>query len=290
MLLLTLLMTLPFAGKAEAAVVASGSFGADSDNLSWTLHDTGVLTISGTGNMGCIDGKGAANPWSGYFSDITAVIIQPGVTNISDCAFIYCVNMTSISIPHTVTSIGYSAFYDCDNLTRIQIPWGVKSIESSTFGNCDKLIYVGIPSTVTTIGSYAFSHCENLQNVTLPSSITCIEGYAFYRCDKLKNITIPASVTTIKNCAFAGYWSNSSKCIVFLGDCPSISSDAFESLSVTAYYPADNSTWSDDALRKYCASSAYCPSPWKTSFSIITPPGSRQLICTFPLAEKTVTM
>ena len=36
---------------ASAATVAEGTCGADGDNLTWVLDDTGTLTISGTGAM-----------------------------------------------------------------------------------------------------------------------------------------------------------------------------------------------------------------------------------------------
>ena len=39
------------APDADAATVASGTFGVDGDNLTWTLDDEGTLTISGTGAM-----------------------------------------------------------------------------------------------------------------------------------------------------------------------------------------------------------------------------------------------
>ena len=48
--LLTLLLAGALTGKAEAAeIVYSGDWG---ENLSWTLDDEGVLTISGTGDIG----------------------------------------------------------------------------------------------------------------------------------------------------------------------------------------------------------------------------------------------
>ncbi len=39
------------AAYAEPAVIDSGTCGADGDNLTWTLYDTGELVIDGTGAM-----------------------------------------------------------------------------------------------------------------------------------------------------------------------------------------------------------------------------------------------
>ena len=56
-LLVTLLVTLPLVGFATE----SGTCG---ENLTWTLSDDGVLTISGTGEMEDYDPAGdAAAPW-----------------------------------------------------------------------------------------------------------------------------------------------------------------------------------------------------------------------------------
>ncbi len=50
-LLLCSLFTVCFAFAARAEIVASGDCGARGDNLTWTLDDEGLLTISGEGAM-----------------------------------------------------------------------------------------------------------------------------------------------------------------------------------------------------------------------------------------------
>ena len=44
-----IIMLMPLA--ANAAVVDSGTCGAEGANVTWTLDDNGTLTISGEGNM-----------------------------------------------------------------------------------------------------------------------------------------------------------------------------------------------------------------------------------------------
>lgn len=44
-------LSLGAAAYAEPAVIDSGTCGADGDNLTWTLYDTGELVIDGTGRM-----------------------------------------------------------------------------------------------------------------------------------------------------------------------------------------------------------------------------------------------
>lgn len=84
-----------------ASTVASGTCG---DNLTWTLDDSGTLTIRGTGKMAYWSSSNT--PWYSSNGRIKAVIIESGVTNISDYAFYYCVNLTSVIIPDSVTRIG----------------------------------------------------------------------------------------------------------------------------------------------------------------------------------------
>ena len=95
---------------------ASGTCGADGDNLTWTFDSsTGKLTISGTGEMAEYIFPGSA-PWNYYCDSIRTVEIAEGVTSIKSWAFYNCINLTSIEIPNSVTSIGSSAFEGCSSL------------------------------------------------------------------------------------------------------------------------------------------------------------------------------
>lgn len=109
---------------AKAATIASGTCG---DSLTWTLADTGTLTISGTGEMYDFyyDNGVWTNPWMSYAGDIKKVLIKQGVTGIGEWAFGYCRNLFSITLPESLTSIGDWAFYNCSTLTSITIPEGV---------------------------------------------------------------------------------------------------------------------------------------------------------------------
>ena len=207
-------------------------------NLTWSyVESTHTLTISGTGAMDDYDWD--TRPWNDYTSDITAIVIEEGVTTICDYALAFCdnENMTTINIPNSVTSIGYCAFYGCVNLTTVTIGSGVTSIGDYVFEYCGSLTditvsgenmnfksvnnvlftYDGkkliqypagsdatsytIPDGVETIGVSAFEN-SNLTEVTIPNSVTTIGDYAFAGCSGLTTISIPNSVTTIGEGAF----------------------------------------------------------------------------------------
>ena len=199
---------------AHAEVTASGFCGAETneggaESVAWSLDDSGVLTISGTGDMADYDfdfdfgaWQGQKAPWDAYAAVITSVIIESGVTSIGEQAFKGCTQLTSVTIPDRVTSIGEQAFSSCTNLTSVTIPDSVTSIGDNAFYACTSLASVTIPDSVTSIGDKAFYDCTSLTSVTIPGSVTSIGDNAFYDCTRLSTVTIPDSVTSIGNAAF----------------------------------------------------------------------------------------
>lgn len=224
-------------GNAIAASAASsGNCGDSGSNVTWLLDDNGTLTISGSGKIedyrSDID-----QPWYSNRSDITSVVIEPGVTSIGSLAFYKCSNLTSITIPSGLTSIGEMAFFNCSALTSVTIPNGVISIGNFAFGSCTGLKSITIPSSVTSIENNIFQDCTGLTNITvdssnpsfcsesgvlfnkdkttliywprgktgsytIPDGVTAIGDYAFYYCSGLTSVTIPSSVTSIGENAF----------------------------------------------------------------------------------------
>ena len=194
----------------EPTIIAFGNCGKAGSNVTWTLDSTGLLTISGKGEMASYtydDGSGVTikgGPWKNQVRQVRKLIIQDSVTSIGSGAFSGCTGLTSVTIPDSVTSIGNYAFWNCTGLISVTIPDSVTSIGSSAFEGCTGLTSVMIPNSVTSIGSSAFSGCTSLASVTIPNSVTAIETYVFTDCTGLTSVTIPNSVTSIGYCAFYG--------------------------------------------------------------------------------------
>ncbi len=191
-MLVTVLSSIPM-----TAFAASGSY----EDLTWTLDDSGTLTVKVTGNMP--DFRSSSDvPWLSHKTKIKNVKIEEGATSIGNYTFYGCSSLTNITIPESVTSIGNYAFYNCNGLTSITIPKSVTSIGNYAFYGCSRLTSITIPESVTSIGRNVFSYCTYLRSITLPKGVTRIGYSVFYYCYSLTSITIPESVTSIGDYAF----------------------------------------------------------------------------------------
>jgi hypothetical protein len=110
-LLIFCMVAAVFTGIVLAQEPTSGTCG---ENSTWTLSD-GTLTISGTGVMDNYT-TGEPAPWLYYKYDISAIVIEPGITVLGEYAFWECAAQ-SISLPGTLTHIGTGAFHSCRNLS-----------------------------------------------------------------------------------------------------------------------------------------------------------------------------
>ena len=186
----------------NSGVIASGTCGADSDNLTWVLTDDGTMTISGEGAMENYSENSC--PWSSYRSSITNVVIPFGITNIGNYAFSDCTNLTSATIPESVTCIGDFAFAGCTSLKTAPITDSVTEIGEKAFTECNSLTSVTIPGSMEKNGGYVFSHCKGLTSAMIETGITNIAAGMFYGCEKMICVMIPDTVTYIRRFAFFG--------------------------------------------------------------------------------------
>lgn len=253
-------------------------------NITWKLTKDGTLYLSGKGEMpnwvvdpGYFEEihRHINTPWIGYKNQIKKVIIDTGITTISEGTFSDYRNLKNVILPDGVTKIEDEAFGDCISLEKvnlpdslvtlerafpncrelnnIKIPDKLKSIGQSCFYACISLIYVEIPDSVETIGTCAFYGCKNLKSIKLSENITRIGGSTFRNCASLESIEFPKKMKALGDWLFAG--CTSLKTLYFTGDKiiyedtsydgSTFKSDpwAFFKGKVTAYYPADNDTW-----------------------------------------------
>lgn len=199
----------------------SGDFG-ENNCLHWEVS-TGVLgsktlTISGTGAMPDFDfPNGNLAPWWNYEAlgmltsfgsfklegELKKVVIQDGVTNVSNYALFFLPAATQITLPESVTSIGRYGIALCSKLTGMSIPKGVTEI--GDFGLAgDGLTAITLPDGLQSLGRGAFDACASLSGMTLPAAITAVPDKCFNDCTKLLTVDYKGEVTAIGERTFEG--------------------------------------------------------------------------------------
>ena len=171
--------------KENSEIVASG----EDLNVTWSLDSDGLLIISGSGPMGEMYAQWPPNlAWRKYNQQIKKVIINSGVTSISEVAFEACFNLTEVELCDTITSIEKEAFFACENLKKITLPKQLTEISHAAFQGCKSLTSVVIPPNVTKIDDSAFAYCENMESVSIPAGVNTIREWAFRNCSALKEV------------------------------------------------------------------------------------------------------
>ena len=201
-------------------IIASGNFGAQGNNLTWTLDEDGTLTISGTGamvnNYNDWDFFNRYAPWySDHAADIRHIILEEGVTEIASNAFRGSVNLTGVEIPSTVTKIGSSSFAQCDALRSIEIPAEVTDVQGFAFLCCNSMTEIRVAEGNPVYSSWNGLLCNKEQtriiacptgksgHLDIPETVTEIERLAFYY-SALTSVTIPESISRIEESTFCG--------------------------------------------------------------------------------------
>lgn len=199
----------------------SGYFG-ENNCLHWEVS-TGVLsgktlTISGTGAMPDFDfPNGNLAPWWNYEAlgmltsfgnfklegELKKVVIQDGVTNVSNYALFFLPAATQITLPESVTSIGRYGIALCAKLKGISLPKAVTGIgDFGLAGN--NFTSISLPDGLQTLGRGAFDACASLSGMTLPAAITAVPDKCFNDCTKLLTVDYKGEVTAIGERAFEG--------------------------------------------------------------------------------------
>ncbi|MBP3360184.1 MAG: leucine-rich repeat protein [Clostridia bacterium] len=192
---------------SNAVYADDGSFG---DNITWSLNDDGLLTLSGHGAMYSPDigertSYESVYPWlsDGRKDKIKKLVIEEGIESISQGAFCGCGNLEGIAIPESVKEIKSGAFALCSKLLSAALPENVISVPDSCFNGNLSMRSISLPGGLTSIDFYAFNQCKSLEYIVLPDGVEKIGRCAFKECERLKEIRIPEMVQMIEYEAFS---------------------------------------------------------------------------------------
>ncbi len=211
---------------AEHREVEDIIHGTCGSNLSWILDtETGVLTISGSGDMDNYNVSVTA-PWYVYRTYIKSIVIEDGVTSVGNYTFTDLPNVSDVSMAESITKIGERSFENCSRLNSIDIGNNVTSIGDHAFYSCEGLKSITIPDSVTVLGAHAFGYCDSLESVVIGSGLTAIDSYCFYSCNSLKYLEIGSNVTHIAGHAFS--YCNNLQTVVVPESLKTISAYAFD--------------------------------------------------------------
>ncbi|MBO4577271.1 MAG: leucine-rich repeat protein, partial [Paludibacteraceae bacterium] len=182
--------------------MASGTCGAQGDNLTWVISCDSVLTISGAGAMADYNGSSSV-PWHSYQSIIREAVIGADVTSLSI----------------------YSTFEECTALESVIIPEGITSLGDYTFNNCTSLEGIDLPSTMTSLGSYCFGGCSGMDSiVSRATTPPTANGSTFGIGDDAIRVYVPVSAIAAYQSAegwssFTNFMALPEGCIIASGTC-----------------------------------------------------------------------
>ena len=220
-------------------------------------------------------------------TNLKTINIPDEVVTIQPDAFYCCRALTGeLILPNKLTDIGYSAFNYCSGFTSVTIPDGVTKIGVYAFSGCTGLKSVTIGYSVVEMGVGAFGYCPGLEtiyfksvNIDDLSNTTSVFIYSGTRADGIK-VIIGNKVERVPSYLFGGFDSSytypnvtsiefeSGSCcksigtfafmgclnlkeVLFRDSAPSFESNVFNNVTATAYYPADDPTWTEDVRQNY---------------------------------------
>ena len=208
------------------AATANGTI--DGTEISWSLSDSGVLTISGAGaipNYGNENSLTTA-PWKDYADDILSVVIENGIAAIGNNAFYGLPHLAAVSSQGNITSIGANAFFNCSALNAVNLVGTITSLGNYAFSKsgltafpninfigdlpqgcfryCEQLKTAHIPEGITSVGYLTFEYCTALEEVTLPTTCTYFASSSFTYCFSLKSMEVKGVIESYGSGPFYG--------------------------------------------------------------------------------------
>lgn len=212
-------------------------------------HCYALTNIRIPGNISAIGGNAFA-----YNTDLDSVRLEEGVTTIGSLAFNYCNLLSDVYIPSTLKTIDSSAFSECGSLRNLYIAdlasWCAIDLSSHPFSYSSHMTH-----TYYLKDNYQYKAIKG--ELVIPDEVPAISASAFEYADFITSVMIPGSVNSIGNHAFASCDDLTS--ITFKGDAPSFGVYTFYNTTATAYYPQNNTTWTDEVKQAYGGNITWVP-------------------------------
>ncbi|MBE6533067.1 MAG: hypothetical protein E7676_06180 [Ruminococcaceae bacterium] len=138
-----------------------------------------ILTISGSGPM--FDAQDANEldlPWYKHVDNITAIVIEDGITYVGNNSFNGLAAVKTITLADSITRIGEAAFQKC-SITKFVAPEKLTRIEKNAF-NTTKLNEVVLNDGLTALAERAFYGSNKIRTIVVPKTLKEIGLAAFH--------------------------------------------------------------------------------------------------------------
>ena len=183
---------------AEYTIAKTVNAGTFDNGVSWTLDDSGLLYVTGTGD---VPSYAFARQHFDDAEKITTVVIEESITKVGRYSFRGLHYLKEVFLPRSVKELSGEAFSNC-GVTRVELSEGLEVIGNDAFLSCRHLESIDIPKSVKEIGEDAFSGCSSLRSFEIPDGFETVAAGLLSNCPALKYVKIPAAVKRIERAAF----------------------------------------------------------------------------------------
>lgn len=202
------------------------------------------------------------------------IIVDDSITRIGNNTFgKFFGQVENITLSQNLKSIGKDAFTACGVGTKkapqFTLPDSLEKIEDGAFDSITELTEITIPKGVKELSNIAFLGCNKLKTVKVAEdneNLCSIDDVVYDKkvttlvfCPPTKEkLEMPQSITRVKEKSFLG--CSTLKEIKFTGNAPEFEDNCFilsekdektTPLTITAYYPNGNDTWTEDKMKDY---------------------------------------
>ena len=189
----------------SAPILVHGAEDIQSTDSDFHIDEEGCLTSYTGSEEHVVIPEGVkrigGDPNNSIFADteaeIKSVVIPDSVIEISEGAFLDCMELEEVTMGNGVRRIGGGAFFGCCRMKTIHLSENLKEIGPQAFNFCESLETLELPPSLRNIEVGVFRNCTHLKSLKIPDGVQAIPEGAFFQCYNLEELYIPSSVTKI---------------------------------------------------------------------------------------------
>lgn len=188
--------------------------------LTWLFEEDGTLSIFGAGMLPDYR-DGQDRPWQEYADQVTAVVIDDGITTIGARTFAGYEKLESVKLPDSLKRIGFRAFAGCTALTSVDCPKPIVHVNTTQIGSASRGVlredsvymsmqsFAATPWVTDTYGDfYLFKdvlveYYGSASEVTVPEGVRQI-GKSAFETSSVTTVHLPGTLKVIESFAFNG--------------------------------------------------------------------------------------